>query len=249
MANFFSRFGKKKPIPLEESIEKIQKGDKQLQNEMIEQYTPFIASTVSSVCKRYINEYDDEFSIGLIAFNEAIERFSPDKGKSILAFAETVIKSRVIDYIRKEKKNPDTIIFSTQELEFEEDGGEYSHNKIETERSIDEYNREIEIQQRKEELERFKNSLDDFGLKLDDLYNSAPKHIDARHNAIDVATVLIDNEELKNLFLTTRKLPIKDLDKKVNVSRKTIERNRKYIIALAIIINGDFKFLKDYLKK
>lgn len=249
MANFFSRFRKKKQIPIEESIEKIQKGDTQLQNEMIEQYTPFIASTVSSVCKRYINEFDDEFSIGLIAFNEAIEKFSPDKGKSILAFAETVIKSRVIDYIRKEKKNPDTIIFSTQELEFEEDGGEYSPNKIETERSIDEYNREIETQLRKEELERFKNSLDEFGLKLNDLYNSAPKHIDARHNAIDVATTLIENEELRDLFLTTKKLPIKDLDKIVNVSRKTIERNRKYIIALAIIINGDFKFLKDYLKK
>jgi len=31
-------------------------------------------------------------------------------------------------------------------------------------------------------------------------------------------------------------------------SRKTVERNRKYIIAMAIIITGDYVYLKDYLK-
>ncbi|MCY7801218.1 RNA polymerase subunit sigma, partial [Bacillus haynesii] len=67
--------GKKKQT-LEESVISIQKGNQQLQNELIDQYKPFVAKTVSSVCKRYIDEKDDEFSIGLIAFNEAIEKYS-----------------------------------------------------------------------------------------------------------------------------------------------------------------------------
>ena len=49
-------------------------------NELIDSYKPFIAKTVSSVCKRYIHESDDEFSIGLIAFNEAIQKYIPKKG-------------------------------------------------------------------------------------------------------------------------------------------------------------------------
>ncbi|MCY7790224.1 RNA polymerase subunit sigma, partial [Bacillus haynesii] len=54
--------GKKKQS-LEESVISIQKGNQQLQNELIDQYKPFVAKTVSSVCKRYIDEKVDEFSI------------------------------------------------------------------------------------------------------------------------------------------------------------------------------------------
>ena len=65
---------------LSEIVMLIQKGDIELRNELLKQYKPFIKKSVSSVCKRYIRETDDEFSIGLIAFNDAIDRFSPDKG-------------------------------------------------------------------------------------------------------------------------------------------------------------------------
>ena len=99
---FFKKNQRKKS--LEESVELIQKGDTTLQNELIKSYKPFIAKTVSSVCKRYIYESDDEFSIGMIAFNEAIEKFNTEKGSSLLSFAEVLIKRRVIDYIRKNAK-------------------------------------------------------------------------------------------------------------------------------------------------
>ena len=63
---------KKQKSSLESKVLLIQQGDTTLQNELIHSYKPFVAKTVSSVCKRYIHESDDEFSIGLIAFNEAI---------------------------------------------------------------------------------------------------------------------------------------------------------------------------------
>ena len=44
------------------------------------------------------------------------------------------------------------------------------------------------------------------------------------------------------------RIPIKELDTKVDVSKKTLERNRKYIIALVLILSGDYVYLKDYLK-
>lgn len=77
---------------------------------MIEDYQPFIATSVSRVCKRYIDqEQDDEFSIGLIAFNEAIDSFHEGKGSSFFTFARLVISRKVIDYIRQQKHHRQTV--------------------------------------------------------------------------------------------------------------------------------------------
>jgi RNA polymerase sigma factor len=159
MLSLLFGLGKKKRT-LEDTVLLIQQGDRDLQNQLIEQYKPFIAKTVSSVCKRYINENDDEFSIGLIAFNDAIEKYSTDKGSSLFAFAELVIKRKVIDYIRKEVRNPYTINLDLHEHE----EGEFSQSKIESDLSIDEYTKMIEQEHRKEEIAYFQHCLKDFKL-------------------------------------------------------------------------------------
>jgi len=41
---------------------------------------------------------------------------------------------------------------------------------------------------------------------------------------------------------------MKDLVNKVNVSKKTLERNRKFILAMFIVLNEDYVYLKDYLR-
>lgn len=73
-------FSLKKERTIEQTVHEIQQGNKVLHNQLIQQYKPFIAKTVSNVCKRFIHEGDDELSIGLIAFNEAIEKYAPHKG-------------------------------------------------------------------------------------------------------------------------------------------------------------------------
>ena len=40
----------------------------------------------------------------MLAFKEAVEKYDESKG-SLLNFVKVVIRSRVIDYLRKEKKN------------------------------------------------------------------------------------------------------------------------------------------------
>ncbi|CRF29115.1 RNA polymerase sigma factor sigI [Mycobacterium tuberculosis] len=48
-------------------------------------------------------------------------------------------------------------------------------------------------------------------------------------------------------MMSKRMLPIKELLDQVGVSRKTLERNRKFIIAVALIYNGPYPYLRDYL--
>lgn len=228
---------------LEDKVLAIQKGDQVLQNELIRQYKPFIAKTVSQVCKRYINEQDDEFSIGLMAFHESIEKYSTEKGSSLLSFAELIIKRRVIDFIRKESKQQSTV-----KLDSNVDDEETIHNKYEVEVSVEDFQKKLEQEHRKDEIIHYQSILKQFDLTFQDLVEHSPKHADARENAMKVAHTVIKNPGFKKILFEKKRLPIKDLEKKVQVSRKTIERNRKYIIAVCIIMAGDYVFLKEYVK-
>ena len=237
----FTAFKKKRS--LESTVLKIQQGDRSLRNDTIESFKPFIAKTVSSVCRRYIYESDDEFSIGLIAFNEAIDKYSPEKGSSLLAFAETIVKRRVIDYLRIQSRRKEMTMDTALD-----DENNQNENYFDNINSIEEYEKQLESEKRNEEIQLYISHLQDFGLSFDDLVENSPKHADARKGAVMIAKMLMDDDELKEILFAKKRLPVKQLEGRVKVSRKTIERNRKYIIAVAIILNGEFLYLKEYIK-
>jgi RNA polymerase sigma factor len=72
-----------------------------------------------------------------------------------------------------------------------------------------------------------------------------PKHKDSKKLLLGVAKVIMSKEELFNKMVKYRYIPIDDLMKFVSVSRRTIERNRKFIIAASLIYREDFDFLRD----
>jgi RNA polymerase sigma factor len=234
----------KKKQTLEESAIQIQNGDEQLLNIVLEDYKPFIKKTVSSVCKRYIYESDDEFSIGLIAFHDAILKYNHQRGSSIISFSEVIIKRKVIDYIRKNGKYQDVSI----DMSLVDEGEESSNLTIDQVVSVEEYGKQEEAKERREEILSFQEHLSNFKLSFQDLVEQSPKHEDARLNAIEIANTVVNSKELLDYLIEKKRLPIKKLEKQVNVSRKTIERNRKYIIAISLILIGDYVYLRDYLK-
>jgi len=235
----------KKHDSIESVIFSIQSGDLSLRNSFISDYRPFIAKQVSTVCKRHITEKDDEFSIGLIAFDHAIQSFSSDKNCSFLTFSSVVIRNKLVDYIRNEAKHSRnfSIDFSSSENE------EMSESLYEVSESKQQYIREVENFERKEEILLLHKKLNEFGLSFKEISENAPKHADARENAIKIALAIANNAHLKEQLLQKKRLPIKELMEYVNVSKKTVERNRKYIIAVVLILIGDFVYLKDYLKE
>ncbi|MDY0395936.1 helix-turn-helix domain-containing protein [Virgibacillus halophilus] len=93
-------------MPLEDKIIKAQQGDEQLMNELLKTYQPFIAKCVSEVCKRYIDtSRDDEFSVGLFAFHNAIQTYRPDRGSSFFDICQAgdLTKSHRLYPIYKKK--------------------------------------------------------------------------------------------------------------------------------------------------
>jgi RNA polymerase sigma factor len=235
---------KKRKQTLENTALKIQQGDSLLLNELIESYKPFIAKTVSSVCRRYIHESDDEFSIGLIAFDEAIHKYSPEKGSSLLSFAEIIIKRRVIDYIRQQARHNNVSFDGNRGKDDEQTSASLLEDRL----SLEEFVKKSEEELRREEILHVSALLKEYGLTFAEVADQSPKHADARRNAMEIASALVSDKELSSYLKEKKRLPIKQLEGSAAVSRKTIERNRKYIIAVSLILLGDYVFLQEYIK-
>ncbi|PYZ94568.1 RNA polymerase sigma-I factor [Salipaludibacillus keqinensis] len=230
---------------INETIESIQAGNEQAENELIHQYLPFIRKVTSGVCKRYINpSSDDEFSIAMIAFSEAIHKYSSNKGSSFLSFANLVIRRRVIDYIRMEQRKKTSL-----SLDYKDENKENMENVAEISASFQDYHLEIEREHRREEILHFQERLSTFEIRLSEVASQCPKHCDARLNMVEIARTILEHDHLLQILMTKKRLPVKQLMEYITMSRKTIERNRKYIIALVIVMLEDYQYLKDYLRE
>ena len=72
---------------------------------LISDYLPFIKSQVVKVMKRPLDiNQDDEYSIALIAFHEAINGYSKSRG-SFVNYASMIIRNRIIDFWRKNNRH------------------------------------------------------------------------------------------------------------------------------------------------
>lgn len=230
--------------PADKLLEPARQGDKDAREELLKQYTPLVLRVGSQVSGRYLRVgRDDEVSIGLLALNEAIDRFDPSRGASFIGFAEMVIKRRLIDYYRRNKPGMEIPL---SELETEDDEG-HPLQAVEHREAIGRFAEERSAEDRKEEIIRYTRRLAEFGIKFSELVEICPKHEDARVRAIEAARLVASSQLYAQHLRTKKELPLKQLEDQVGVSRKTLERQRKYIIAVALILLEEFYFLRSYV--
>ena len=232
---------------LTELVVKAKEGDARVREQILQDYRPFYLRVASSSCRKYlVLGRDDEASIAMIAFNEAIDSYNVDGGASFLSFAEIVIKRRMVDYFRRQSKKTDEIPLSSFERDESEDT---VIQRIESKEAQAVLQIQEETEERREEIFRLDQLLSHYGIRFSDLVKISPKHQDARDRALQVARTLTGEPELLAYLTTKKSLPLKELEDRVEVSRKTLERQRKYIIALTLILIGDFYHLQEYLNR
>ncbi|XRG78342.1 RNA polymerase sigma-I factor [Rossellomorea sp. GAMAL-10_SWC] len=230
----------KRKEKIEDIVLTIQQSSSKELDDFIVQYTPFINKTVSTICGRYITNQEDEFSIGLTAFHEAIKLYSYKKGSSFLSFAKLIIRRELIDYFRKESKY--------QLLTSEQTGSEDVHKHYD-DHVYSTYIKNFDEINRKEEIIHFSEMLKQFGISLETLVEVSPKHEDTREHVFSVVDSITSDEEMLTFLYKKKKLPMSKLESKVNISRKSLEKHRKYIIAMCIISVNDYIYLQNYLKR
>ncbi|TWT04811.1 RNA polymerase sigma-I factor [Planomicrobium sp. CPCC 101079] len=220
-----------------------QKGNEEAMQDLLYFYTPFMKKTAAQVCKRFIDDHDDEYSIALTAFHEAVEKFEEGKNASFLTFAHMVIRRRMIDFIRKEAGRHE------YSHDFRNNSEEETGSRISDGEALERFHVQQQAEKRRDEILLFDKMLTEYGLSFQILADASPAHEDARRTAIQISQLVVETDEYKTYLLEKKKLPVKDIEQLVKVSRKTIERNRKYIIAIALLLMSDLHYLKDYLKE
>ena len=204
------------------------KTDEQALNNLIETQKPWILRVCSDVTHRYITDSDDEWSTALLAFHEAVQSYDESKG-TFLAFASVVIRRRLLDDIRSQWRYKGEIHVLEGELEEEPD------------RSID------TAQAAREEIAAAQAILKPYGFSFFDLVESSPKAEKTKAACCSAVIALLKDGELLDKMRKNKALPMKELEKASGVARKILDRHRRYIIAAAEILSGEYPVLAEYL--
>ncbi|MDI3316049.1 MAG: sigma-70 family RNA polymerase sigma factor [Bacillota bacterium] len=234
-------------------LDQARSGDARAREELIARFTPFILRVAAQACGRYVRlGLDDEASVALIAFNEAIDRYDASRGAGFLPFSQQVIRRRLVDYFRSQSRHPETPFSSLAgEAEEDEAPGEGAVEAFQVAGALSEHQRAEQASARREEIEEFRRELRRLGLDLTDLVRSSPRHRDTRQVALRVARRIAEVPRYRELLLATGRLPVDELVNDpglaVRVRPKTLRRLRSYLVAVVLLLTGDFPQLRGFL--
>ncbi len=218
--------------------------DPRRMEELIKNNENFILRCAAETARRYITKSDDEWSVALMAFSQAVKGYSPERG-SFLAFAELVIKRRLIDYIRAQAKHGGEISVDPSIFggEPEEQDGDIAL-KAEVNKKVS----HTPGSALKEEIEAVTGVFARYGFSFLSLAECSPKAEKTKKACARAVRYLTQNPLLLSELRHSKQLPAKTIEKNCGVPRKIIERHRKYIIAAAEIITGDYPCLAEYMR-
>ena len=99
------------------------------------------------------------------------------------------------------------------------------------------------------EIETFSAELAGFGLSLTDVADSCPRQertLDACMKVLDYAK---KHPELLEQMIRSRKLPLSQLVLGSGAEKKTLERHRKYLIAILLAFTNGFEIIRGHLSQ
>lgn len=216
--------------------------DRLSREKLLAEYQWFALRVARRVCRRNITVHDDEFSVSLLALNEAIDGYCPSRGTSFEHYAAMVINRRLIDHLRRQQRHQHV---SLQENIDSVDSQEI-HPAAVQEAQL-RHSVAIEAQELASEIARYRRQLQEFDLDLSDLVAATPKHQDTRERLQRAARILVNHPELFDRLLKTKRLPIAQLAALTGLSRKVLENGRRYIIGIALVLGGDFEGMQAHL--
>ncbi len=228
---------------LEKSIQCAKNGNEVEREQIINRYKPYILNVVSHICKKFISWSDEEASIGLLAFNRAIDTYEASKGRSFLNYSYCLINRALVNYFRKNKYHNQNL---SLEYVFNEESfliGE------EINKSIQIYQEKVESSELVEEILELDRILNSYGIKFEELESSSPKHRDTRELIYSIVREYINDAELVQELIEKKRFPATAFARKMGYPLKTIEKHRKYLITIIIIsLHPEWVHLSSYVK-
>ncbi|HBI85623.1 MAG TPA: RNA polymerase subunit sigma [Ruminococcus sp.] len=216
------------------------KSDSNAADALIADYMPFIRSETAKFLKRQPVPEDDELSIAMFAFYEAICSYSRLRG-AFLKYAALQIRSRLIDNYRREKRSRGQISLNAAA---DDDQTELMETIADPH---DEYDAHDMREATQEEIRELSEQMETFGVSMTDIAENAPKQ--SRTLAICQKAVYYARKhpDVLEEFLRTKRVPLAKLAEGAAVERKTLERHRKYLVAVLLICTNGYEILRGYI--
>ncbi len=218
------------------------KTDSQKADDLIRAYIPFICSEATKFLSRPCDQQDDEYSIAMMAFYEAIMGYESQKGL-FLKYASMLIRSRLIDYSRKEAKHSGNISL------YQENGNGDDRTLADTladDRDI--IDETVTREATRQEIAELSAVMSEFSINFSDVADNCPKQERSLARCSEAIRYAAENKDLLEEMLRTKKLPMNRLVEGSKVERKTLERHRKYILAMLIIQTNGYEIIRGHLK-
>lgn len=217
------------------------KEDNGAADDLIRRYIPYIRAESSKFMGRICTESDDEFSIAMIAFHEAVQGYSRERG-AFLPYAAVLIRNRLIDYSRKEKRHQDNLSLDAPD-------GEQERTLLEQiPDSRDLYAQNQDLEATRQEIEELASVLRSFGVSFADVADHSPRQERTKETCLSAIRYAMENRHLLEELLRTKKLPLAELVKGAGCDRKTLERHRKYILAMLVIQTNGYEIIRGHLR-
>ena len=215
------------------------KTDSQAADALIASYMPFIKSETAKFLKRPPAPSDDELSIAMFAFYEAIRSYAKSRG-AFLSYAALQIRSRLIDNYRREARNKGQISLDSSDEE--------QNDLLETiPDNHDDYAENEMREATRQEIEELSAQMTAFGVSMNDVADNAPRQsrtVESCRRAIAFAR---SNPEILEEFLRTKRVPIARLAEGAAVERKSLERHRRYLVAVLLICTNGYEILRGHI--
>lgn len=211
-------------------------GRDDLRNQLISDYTPFILSCASKVSGRRITRSDDEWSVALSAFSEAIDSYNMAKG-SFLSHARLVITRRLIDQQRARMRVREIAVPPETFAEEEESRPVYRVVSVVDEEPDGSL---------KDELILANDVLNAYGFSFMDLAGHTPRKSRPRGECADAVGTMRGRPPLVDQMRLKRQLPLARLCELCSARKKTLSLFRWFVIAATEILLRDFPSLRRY---
>ncbi len=219
------------------------KEDPLILESLIKQHEFYILKCASKATHRYITKSDDEWSISLLAFSQAVDNYALEKG-SFLSFAKLVIHRRLIDYSKSQVKYNsevavDPIVFDSPP----EEGEDLSIRMAVAEKVSKQDRGDLKL-----EIEEANVRFSNYGFTFFELSECSPHAGKTKKACAKAINYMLNNPVLLNDLRNSKQLSLKIIEKSTKVHRKILERHRKYIIAAIEILSGGYPYLAEYLR-
>ncbi|HNZ62930.1 MAG TPA: sigma-70 family RNA polymerase sigma factor [Bacillota bacterium] len=216
--------------------------DDELAEELISQYLPFIRAEAARYLGRICTEQDDELSIAMIAFHDAMKSYQRERG-AFIPYASLVIRNRLTDHGRKEQRHRTTV--SLDAAQQDDDLPLSDVIASEGQDPLQNENLKAAIA----EIIEFKKQLSDYNITLLELTEQTPKQQRSMDICKKALLYILGNGELFHRIIETGKLPLKEIAGCAGLPRKTLERHRKYLIGIMIIFSNGYTLMRGHLKE